>query len=134
MPGTAPALGARGRLRDPGSRWWRNAEAGIAPPVEALFNRGPSPVGGGSGVVNAPGWGLDVGYGTTTVSSMRMVVDVSDWDASQWINLTGASGHAFDPHCTDRTADWSAVRSRPWPFSTAAVSAATRDTLRLEPR
>ncbi|GAA1788716.1 penicillin acylase family protein [Leucobacter iarius] len=170
------------QLRDPGSRWWRNAKAGITSrdalleraaneayaelvraqgsdasrwnwgelhaltlrsgtfgksgiaPIEALFNRGPFPVGGGSGVVNATGWGLDEGYETSTVPSMRMVVDVSDWDASQWINLTGASGHAFHPHYTDQTGDWAAVRSRPWVFSAAAVSATTRDTLRLEPR
>lgn len=170
------------QLRDPGSRWWRNAKAGITSrdalleraaneayaelvraqgsdasrwvwgelhaltlrsgtfgksgiaPIEALFNRGPFPVGGGSGVVNATGWGLDEGYETSTVPSMRMVVDVSDWDASQWIHLTGASGHAFHPHYTDQTGDWAAVRSRPWAFSAAAVSATTRDTLRLEPR
>ncbi len=46
--------------------------SGIAP-IEALFNRGPFPVGGGASVVNATGWELGVSYATTTVPSMRMV-------------------------------------------------------------
>ena len=106
--------------------------SGIAP-VEALFNRGPYPVSGGASVVNATGWELGVSYATTTVPSMRMVVDLSDFDASTWNHLTGASGHAFDAHYTDQTADWAAGIQKPWAFSTKAVKAATVDTLVLTP-
>lgn len=102
--------------------------------VERLFNRGPYPTGGGSGVVNATGWSLDGdGYATTTVPSMRMVVDLSDWDASSWINLTGTSGHAFHPHYVDQAADWAEGTQRPWPYTPAAVEQATVDTLTLHP-
>lgn len=104
--------------------------SGIAP-VEALFNRGPYPVSGGASVVNATGWELGVSYATTTVPSMRMVVDLSDFDASTWNHLTGASGHAFDAHYTDQTADWAAGIQKPWAFSTKAVKTATVDTLVL---
>ncbi|MBT2473810.1 penicillin acylase family protein [Microbacterium sp. ISL-103] len=106
--------------------------SGIAP-IEALFNRGPYAVGGGASVVNATGWELGTSYATTTVPSMRMVVDLSDFDASTWIHLTGASGHAFDEHYTDQTADWAAGTQKPWAFSKKAVDAAAQHTLVLTP-
>ena len=107
-------------------------KSGIAP-IEWLFNRGPYPVGGGSSLVDATGWPLGGSYATTTVPSMRMVVDLSDLDASTWNHLTGASGHAFSPHYTDQTANWSTGVQSPWPFSKKAVDAATVDTLVLKP-
>ncbi|GAB6859905.1 penicillin acylase family protein [Microbacterium xylanilyticum] len=107
-------------------------KSGIAP-IEWLFNRGPYPVGGGSSVVDATGWALGGSYATTTVPSMRMVVDLSDFDASTWNHLTGASGHAFSPHYTDQAEDWSHGVQSPWPFSAKAVDAATVDTLVLAP-
>nr|WP_197429234.1 penicillin acylase family protein [Microbacterium sp. CCH5-D1] len=106
--------------------------SGIAP-IEALFNRGPFPVSGGASVVNATGWELGVSYATTTVPSMRMVVDLSDFDASTWNHLTGASGHAFHEHYTDQTADWAAGAQKPWAYSTKAVKSAAVDTLVLSP-
>ena len=106
--------------------------SGIAP-IEMLFNRGPYAVGGGASVVNATGWDLGTSYATTTVPSMRMVVDLSDLDASTWIHLTGASGHAFDEHYVDQTADWAAGAQKPWAFSEKAVDAATQNTLVLTP-
>lgn len=106
--------------------------SGIAP-IEALFNRGPFPVSGGASVVNATGWELGVSYATTTVPSMRMVVDLSDFDASTWNHLTGASGHAFHEHYTDQTGDWAAGVQKPWAFSPKAVKAAAVDTLVLTP-
>ena len=85
-------------------------KSGIAP-IEWLFNRGPYPVGGGSSLVDATGWQLGGSYATTTVPSMRMVVDLSDLDASTWNHLTGASGHAFNAHYTDQTENWSHGRA-----------------------
>ncbi|MFY9713808.1 MAG: penicillin acylase family protein, partial [Microbacterium sp.] len=106
--------------------------SGIAP-IEALFNRGPYPVSGGSSVVNATGWELGTSYATTTVPSMRMVVDLSDFDASTWNHFTGASGHAFHANYTDQTADWSAGIQNRWEFSAKAVDRTTVDTLVLTP-
>lgn len=106
--------------------------SGIAP-IEMLFNRGPYPVGGGASVVNATGWELGVSYATTTVPSMRMVIDLGDFDASTWNHLTGASGHAFHENYVDQTEDWAAGRQSPWAFSEKAVDAATVHTLVLRP-
>lgn len=107
-------------------------ESGIAP-IEWLFNRGPYAVGGGSSVVDATGWNLGSSFATTSVPSMRMVLDVSDFDKSTWIHLTGASGHAFHPNYVDQTPDWSVGVQRDWAFTPDAVAASTVDTLTLRP-
>lgn len=73
------------------------------------------------------------GFQTVTVPSMRMVVDLSDFDASGWNHLTGTSGHAYHPNYIDQTEAWQHVRLTPWAFSESAVAAATTDTLTLMP-
>lgn len=113
----------------------RNAsfgESGIAP-IEMLFNRGPYELAGGSSVVNAVGWYAPEGYVVDWVPSMRQVVDLADLDSSTWINLTGASGHAFHANYVDQTPLWQKQKTRPWPSTPDAVTGATRDTLTLEP-
>ncbi|MFF1573317.1 penicillin acylase family protein [Leifsonia sp. NPDC058292] len=100
-------------------------------PIEALFNRGPYPVGGGSSVVDAVGWDASVGYQVDWVPSMRQVIDLSEWNASTWVNLTGASGHAFSPHYDDQTPLWQKNKTRAWPFTPQAVTAAADQTLTL---
>ncbi|PWC03032.1 penicillin acylase family protein [Agromyces badenianii] len=107
-------------------------ESGIAP-IEWLFNRGPYELGGGSSIVNAIGWDASIGYGVDWVPSMRMVVDLGDRDASRWINLTGASGHAFHPHYADQAPLWQRGELRDWAFTAEAIEASAHDTLRLRP-
>ncbi|MBB6390242.1 penicillin acylase family protein [Microbacterium thalassium] len=107
-------------------------ESGIAP-IELLFNRGPYPTSGGTSLVNATGWRLGGDFSTVTVPSMRMIVDLSDFDASSWHILTGTSGHAFHPNYIDQTEAWQQVRLTPWAFSREAVAAATTNTLTLTP-
>ena len=102
-------------------------------PIEQLFNRGPYPVSGGASVVNATGWELGSSYATTTVPSMRMVIDLADFDGSTWNHLTGASGHAYHPNYVDQTEDWSTGLQSPWAFSPDAVDGTTVDTLVLVP-
>ncbi|MFF2369784.1 penicillin acylase family protein [Agromyces sp. NPDC058110] len=106
--------------------------SGIAP-LEWLFNRGPYELGGGSSIVNALGWDATQGYGVDWVPSMRMVVDLGDFDASTWINLTGASGHAFHPNYVDQAPLWQHGETRDWPFGLDAVRHAAKDTLNLLP-
>jgi penicillin amidase len=103
------------------------------PPLEAVFNRGPFETGGGDGIVNATGWAPYEGFGVTWVPSMRMVVDLDDLDASRWVQLTGQSGHAFDPHYTDQTEAWAAGDTYQWVFTMDASRATTEDTLTLTP-
>jgi penicillin G amidase len=102
--------------------------------VERLFNRGPYEVGGGESVVNATGWTAPRGYAVDWVPSMRMVVSLSDLDASRWVNLTGASGHPFNSHYNDQFGLWRDGDTTAWPFSAAAVDSATVDEMTLVPR
>ncbi|WP_194397057.1 penicillin acylase family protein [Microbacterium atlanticum] len=106
--------------------------SGIAP-IEWLFNRGPFPVGGGSSVSNATGWDLGQSFATVTVPSMRMIVDLRDFDDSQWNQLTGQSGHAFHTNYIDQVESWQKAELTPWAYTDAAVDATTTDTLMLRP-
>ena len=100
--------------------------------VNRLFNRGPFKVSGGNGIVNATSWDAAEGYEVTAVPSMRMVVDLDDLDSSRWIQLTGASGHAFHDHYLDQQDLWSKGETLPWAFGEKAVDEATDDTLTLK--
>ncbi len=65
--------------------------------------------------------------------SLRMVIDLGDFDRSL-LNITvGQSGHALSRHYRDQYRAWEAVESFPFPFSDAAVEQATRSRLRLLP-
>ncbi|MCX5226767.1 penicillin acylase family protein [Streptomyces sp. NBC_00233] len=113
----------------------KNQTLGTAGPgvVQQLLNRGPWNLGGGEAAVDATGWNAAGGYEVIWVPSMRMVVNVGDWDKSRWINLTGASGHAFNSHYTDQTDAWAKGDLYGWAYGRAAVDAATKDTLKLKP-
>jgi penicillin amidase len=136
---------ASDRMGDDAARWrWGRlhtltltnqsfGQSGIAP-IEWLFNRGPYEVGGGSAIANAMSWDAQEGYDVRWVPSMRMVVDLADYDRSRWINLTGASGHAFHPHYADQTPDWQQGRLIAWPYTRDAVADAAKDTLTLRPK
>jgi penicillin amidase len=101
--------------------------------LQYMLNRGPWKLGGGEATVNATGWNAAGGYGVVWVPSMRMVVNLADLDKSRWINLTGASGHAYNAHYTDQTGKWAKGELLPWAFTEKAVDERTSDTLVLKP-
>ncbi|MEU3303336.1 penicillin acylase family protein [Streptomyces sp. NPDC006678] len=101
--------------------------------LQWMLNRGPWNLGGGEATVNATGWNAAGGYDVIWVPSMRMIVNVGDWDKSRWINLTGASGHAYNAHYTDQTDKWAKGELLDWAYGEQAVQAATKDTLVLKP-
>jgi penicillin amidase len=107
-------------------------KSGIGP-IEWLFNRGPLELGGGQDAVDAVGWNAWKGYEVDWVPSMRMVVDLANLDASRWVSLTGASGHAFSAHYDDQSSLWARGDTTPWPFGAAAVAAAADNVLTLTP-
>ncbi|MET9380092.1 penicillin acylase family protein [Streptomyces sp. NPDC002928] len=101
--------------------------------LQYVLNRGPWKLSGGEAAVNATGWNAAGGYGVVWVPSMRMVVNLDDLDKSKWINLSGASGHAYSAHYTDQTDKWADGELLPWSFSKDAVDDSTSDTLVLKP-
>ncbi len=102
-------------------------------PLQYLLNRGPFNIGGGQAAVDATGWNAAGGYQVNWVPSMRMVVNLQNLDKSKWINLTGASGHAYSPHYTDQTDKWVKGELLNWAYSAKAVDGGTQDTLVLKP-
>ncbi|MGA0945884.1 MAG: penicillin acylase family protein, partial [Candidatus Nanopelagicales bacterium] len=102
-------------------------------PIEALFNRGPIDTAGGSGIVNATGWTPSDGFEVTWVPSMRQVVDLSDFDNSTWVNLTGNSGHAFNPNYEDQVDAWQSGAQFGWAWSAEAVDQSAEAILTLTP-
>jgi penicillin amidase len=101
--------------------------------VKWLLNRGPWQLSGGEAAVDATGWNAAGGYDVVWVPSMRMIVNLQDLDKSRWINLTGASGHAYNPHYTDQTDKWANGELLPWYFSEAQVEKATKAKMALTP-
>ncbi len=73
-------------------------------PLQRLFNRGAFPGSGSNLTVNVAGYGDT--YDMVAGASMRMVVDVGDWQNSQSLNSTGQSGHAKHPHYDDQIEPW----------------------------
>ncbi|MEW2520219.1 penicillin acylase family protein [Actinacidiphila alni] len=98
-----------------------------------LLNRGPWQLGGGEAAVDATGWNAAGGYDVVWVPSMRMIVNLQDFDKSRWINLTGASGHVYNAHYTDQTDMWANNELLPWVFSDAQVDKATKAKMALTP-
>jgi penicillin amidase len=123
--------------------------SGIAP-FEAIFDRGPRPVGGSFDAVLNTVWIPSVAYPdpydpsirpgdllrifeTIVAPSYRGIYDTGDWDASRIVSTTGQSEHPLDRHFADLIDAWLEGRLLPFPFSDSAVLAATTETLILAP-
>lgn len=97
-----------------------------APLIGAQFMIQPFPQNGTGGLVGAT---VNVG----SAVSMRLIADPSNWDLTQHGISLGESGLPSSPHWKDQLEDWKAVTPKVFPFSVAAVAAATRQTLTLDP-
>ena len=107
--------------------------SGIAP-IEALFNRGPLETAGGTDIINSNSWDARSGYEVDWVPSMRMLLDLSDLDASRWIHLTGQSGRPFNAHYFDQAERWRDGGYAPLVSSPEATAERAVRVLTLEPR
>ncbi|SEN09576.1 penicillin acylase family protein [Actinacidiphila rubida] len=101
--------------------------------IKWMLNRGPWQLSGGEAAVDATGWNAAGGYDVVWVPSMRMIVNLQDFDKSRWINLTGASGHAYNDHYTDQTSLWADGKLLPWYFSDSRVDQASKAKMALTP-
>ncbi|MER7669468.1 penicillin acylase family protein [Kitasatospora sp. NPDC096128] len=99
--------------------------------VHKLLNRGPYRLSGGSAAVDAAGWNAAAGYQVDWIPSMRMVVDLNDLDSSRWVNVGGASGHAFHQNYNDQTDLWLKGKLLTWAYTPDAVEKATKHKLVL---
>jgi penicillin G amidase len=97
-----------------------------APLVGLQFTIPPFPQNGTGGLI-----GATVNVGSSV--SMRLIADPADWDRTQQGITLGESGIPTSPHWKDQLDDWKAVTPRVFPFTAAAVLAAAKSTLVLEP-
>lgn len=107
-------------------------ESGIAP-VESLVNRGPFPADGGRSIVNAMSWSPDNPAVIKVHPSMRMILDLSDFDASRTIIPTGQSGHPGHPLYGREMALWLNGEYHPLWWTETAVTENAVDHLILRP-
>jgi penicillin G amidase len=97
-----------------------------APLIGLQFTIPPFPQNGTAGA------GATVNVGSAV--SMRLIADTSDWDKTQNGIPLGQSGLPNSPHWKDQLDDWRKVTPRVFPFSKAAVQAATKETVILTPK
>lgn len=98
-----------------------------------LVNRGPFPTDGGTDLVNASSWRWSDPAVVRGHPSMRMLVDMSNFDASRTIIPTGQSGHPFHEHYDDMIELWLNGEYHPMLFDRTTVEAAAADHLLLQP-
>jgi penicillin amidase len=91
-----------------------------APLVGLQFTIAPFPQNGAGGLAATPNVGASV--------SMRLIADPSNWDKTQHGITLGESGLPATAHWSDQLADWRAVTPREFPFTEAAIAAATKTT------
>lgn len=102
--------------------------------IENMVNRGPVTTGGGSDIVNATNWDpLSGDFTVDALPSMRMILDVSNWDASLRMHTTGQSGHPFSEDYDRMIEPWQRVEYHPAPFTRQAVENAAVERLLLQP-
>jgi len=121
-------------------RWGALHHADFVPAAAALANPslaaqmsvGPLEVRGSASTPAAATWRTK-DYAVTAGPSVRLDMDVGDWDKSVAVNTPGQSGDPFSPHYRDLFPLWAGGDFFPLAFSDAAVEAAARDVYDLTP-
>ncbi|HHC07196.1 MAG TPA: penicillin acylase family protein [Actinobacteria bacterium] len=103
-------------------------------PLDRIFDHGPFPWGGDANTIpQAAVSFLDPTTNSPFVPSLRMVVDVGDWDANRFVLPGGQSGNPLSPHYADQLEAWKRGAGISIGFSETAVELATRHVLDLLP-
>ncbi len=98
----------------------------------ARLNVGPFPAGGDPYVPSQSSYRA-ADFRDQSGPSVRVVMDVGNWDGSVAVNHPGQSGDPDDPHYRDLAELWRRGEYFPLLYSRAAVERATERTLRLVP-
>ncbi len=99
----------------------------------ATFNVGPLAKGGGDSTPMMAAY-RPTDFRVTLGASVRIVIDVGDWDKSKWINSPGQSGDPRSPHYGDLAPLWAKGKYVPMLYSAAAVDKATEQRIVLKPK
>jgi penicillin amidase len=101
--------------------------------VERMFNRGPVAVAGGLSVLFRNEFDVLEPFSVHHTASLRMIADLSDWSATEYIHYTGQSGHPASRHYDDLIDDWATGQYRTHPWTLEEIRAQARDVMTLEP-
>jgi penicillin amidase len=102
--------------------------------LHPVLNRGPIELPGGPSIVDANAYDASSGtFDVTAAPSMRMVVDLSAFDRSTWVNQTGESGHPGHSDYDDQIDAWASGQTFDWPFTRTAVDREKAQTLTINP-
>ena len=108
---------------------------GRTPLLAGIFNIGPFQCpGDGNTVAQAGTFGEDPLASPGVVPSLRMVLNVGDWDRSFFSLPGGQSGNPLSPHYRDLFPLWLRGAGVPIAWSEAAVKSAAVETLVLKPK
>ncbi|GEN98792.1 penicillin amidase [Novosphingobium sediminis] len=99
---------------------------------EAERRVGPLGIGGGASTPNAASWSGD--FLLTAGPSVRLVMDVGEWDNSVAINTPGQSGDPASPHYRDLFARWAGGAYVPFVWSRARVMQEAERVIAVSPR
>ena len=129
--GTDPTQWAWGRVRPLTLRH----SVGERAPLDRVFNLGPFSWGGDANTVGQAGPDpSDPTANPIFIASLRMVVDVGNWDESRFVLPGGQSGNPLSPYYADLLPLWQRGEGVPIAWSPTKVDQASRTVLRLVPR
>ena len=100
--------------------------------MKAKLSHGPAAVPGSAFTVAAATYRMD-DFAMTNGASVRMVMDVGEWDSSLIINTPGQSGDPESPHYSDLFPLWAKGEFVPMLWSRGAVEAAAEQVIELVP-
>lgn len=95
------------------------------------FDVGPLPKAGGDSTPMMAMYRPDT-FQVWFGASVRIIIDVGEWDNSVWINAPGQSGDPRSPHYADLTPLWAKGEYVPMLYSRDAVERVTEKRIRLE--
>ena len=108
-------------------------QLGSVKPLDLLFNAGPVGVAGSHYTVSRIGYAGGTAFNSTTITSMRMIVDLANFANSVQIHTTGQSGQPLHKHYNDMVLLWRDVRYMPFYFDRAALDKVKEGVLVLVP-
>jgi penicillin amidase len=126
----APDRWSWGRLHH---GFFEHAASRLEGPQAAIWDVGPLPVGGSRSTVMNAGYRLG-DFRVTHGASVRLVIDVGDWDKSLCMNAPGQSGDPRSAHYRDLAEPWSVGAYVPLLYSPSRVEDGTVMRIRLLPR
>ena len=106
---------------------------GAQPPLGAVFNIGPFPIGGSGTTLNNGEYYLADPYKVTLGPSTRQIVDFSNLDDARSIIPTGESGQPMNDHYSDQTPLWLNGEYHVMPIDSVKVASIAKHSLRLIP-